>query len=113
MPATTKEIANYSVSIYSNAEPGHMSAAVLLFDKTGKRVAFLRFYPPDATSPANELRPDLGYALVSYPQSALSAVVEILRNEKPLYFIWHDDVPGRCHGAVGTSREPVGEGHEP
>jgi hypothetical protein len=112
MPVTTKQITNYSVSVFSNAEPGQVSAAVLLFDSAGKAVAFLRFYPPGAATPANEFRKDLEYALVSYPQASLSAVLDVLRNEKPLFFTWHDHLPERCYGAVGTSREPIGEGHE-
>lgn len=110
MPVTTKEIANYSVSLFSDAEPGKMAVAVLLFDAAGKAVAFLRFYPAGAALPANEFRGDLGYALVSYPLSSLAPVIDILRNEKPLFFTWYDDLPVRCFGAIGTSREPIGDG---
>jgi len=112
MPVTTKEIANYSVSLFSDAEPAKMAAAVLLFDAAGKAVAFLRFFQPGATLPPNEFRADLGYALVSYPQSSLAAIVDVLRNEKPLFFTWYDYLPLRCFGAIGTSREPIGEGNE-
>jgi hypothetical protein len=109
MPVTTTEISNYSVSIISDADPNKFAATIHLFDKNGKAVAFLRFYLPGVPLPANEFRADLGYALVSYPSTALDAIVDILRNEKPLYFTWYDYLPVRCFGAVGTSREPIGE----
>jgi len=110
MPVTTKEIAKYAVSVFSDAQPDRLTATVLLFDPAGKVVAFLRFYAADATWPANEFRSDLGYALASYPHASLAAMVDILRNEHPLYFTWYDYMPVRCFGAVSTSREPIGEG---
>jgi hypothetical protein len=112
MPVTTKEVTNYSVSVFSHAEPGQVSAAVMLFDQAGKAVAFLRFYPQGAAPAPNEYRRDVGCALVSYPQTSLAAVIDVLRNEKPLFFSWHDYLPERCFGAIGTSREPIGEGQE-
>ncbi len=109
MPVTTKEISTYSISVISDAEPNGLAATVLLFDAGGKVIAFMRFYSPGSPLAPNEFRTDLGYPLVSYPSTALASVVDVLRNEKPLYFTWHDYMPVRCFGVVGTSREPVGE----
>jgi hypothetical protein len=109
MPVTTKEISTYSVSAISDAEPNNLAATVRLFDAGGKGIAFLRFYTPGSSLARNEFRADLGYPLVSYPSTALAAVVDVLRNERPLYFIWYDYMPVRCFGAVATSREAVGE----
>jgi len=109
MPVTTKEIRTYSVSVISDAEPNKYAATASLFDAAGSCVAFLRFFVPGSPLAPNEYRADLGYALVSYPSTALASVVDVLRNEKPLYFTWYDYLPVRCFGAVGTSREPVGE----
>ena len=109
MPVTTKEIRTYSVSVISDAEPNNFAATVSLFDAGGKCIAFLRFFVAGSPLAPNEFRADLGYPLVSYPATALTSVVDVLRNEKPLYFTWYDYLPARCFGAVGTSREPVGE----
>lgn len=57
----------------------------------------------------NEFRSDLGYPLLSYSSASLPSIVDILRNEKPVYFVWYDYRPTRCFGAVGTAREPTGE----
>ena len=111
MPVTTTEITKYSVDVISYGDPNKKMANVELFDTKGKEIAFLRFYSTESSPAQNEFRSDLGYPVVSYPSAALASVVDILRNEKPLYFIWYDYMPVRCFGAIsfGTSREPVGE----
>lgn len=109
MPVMSKKISTYSVSIISRAEPNNLAATVSLFDVDGKTVAFLRFYSPDNALQPNEFREDLGHPLVSYPSNALPSMVDILRNEKPLYFIWHDYMPVRCFGVVESARESIGE----
>ena len=109
MPVATKEVSTYSVSVLSDAEPNKLAATVQLFDAGGKTLAFLRFYSPGSPLAQNEFRTDLGYPLLSYPSTALVSMIDMLRNEKPLYFTWYDYMPVRCFGAVGTSREPIGE----
>jgi len=109
MPVTTKEISTYGVNIISDAEPNKLAATIWLFDSGGKGIAFMRFYLPGNPMAPNQFRADLGYPLVSYPYAELETMVDILRNEKPLYFTWFDYTPTRCFGSVGTSREPVGE----
>jgi hypothetical protein len=112
MPVTQTEIATYGVSIISAAEPNNLAATVDLFDAGGKTLASLRFFTPGSPLAPNEFRADWGYPLVSYPFTALASVVDILRNEKPLYFTWFDYTPMQCFGAVGTSRKPVDEAEE-
>ena len=109
---TTTEIATYEANVISDGDPNHFAATVWLFKADGSLIAFLRFYRPGTVAAPNEFRQDLNAALVSYRLDALPSVVDILLNEKPLYFTWFDysaQVPGRMFGTVGTSREPVGE----
>jgi hypothetical protein len=113
MPVTTKEISTYGVNVVSNSEPNKFAATVALFDSSGRAIAFLRFYLPENTPAPNEFRADLGYPQVSYPFAEFQSVIDILRNEKPLYFTWYDYMPVRCFGAIGTSREPIGETERP
>lgn len=112
MSVTNTEISKYSVSVITFAEPNGMMATLSLFNSTGKPIAFLKFYSPENTPAANRWRADLGLAEISYPSSSLQPIVDILRNEKPVYFTWYDYMPVRCFGAVGTSREAIGEGEE-
>jgi hypothetical protein len=109
MPVTTTLIETYSVSAVSEGDPNTFFATVTLFNAAGATLAFLRFYESGVPKAANEFRVDLGYPLISYPASNLPAVVDLLRNEKPVYFVWYDYRPTRCFGAVSTSREPIGE----
>lgn len=109
MPITTTEIARYSVDIVSEGEPNQFAATVRLFGTSSQTVGFLRFYRDGIAMPANEFRTDLGHPHLSYRMDALAAVVDVLRNEKPLYLTWYDYSATRRFGAVGTSREPVGE----
>jgi hypothetical protein len=109
MPVTSTQINTYGVSVISYEDPNQMVATVSLFDAGGNVIALLRFYSADSSPAPNEFRSDLGHPLVSYPLIALAPMVDLLRNEKPLYFIWHDYMPERCIGVVETSREPAGE----
>ena len=112
MPITRTEIATYEANVVSQTEPNQFAATVWLYKADRSLIAFLRFYRAGQTMAANEFRQDLSAALVSYRFDALSPVVDVLRNEKPVYFTWFDysaQVPGRMFGIVGTSLEPVGE----
>jgi len=111
MPVTSTEISKYGINVISFSDPNKFFATITLFNDAGNCIAFLRFYSPEDTPAANEYRADLGHPLISYPASAFQPMVDVLRNEKPMYFTWYDYRPVRCFGGVGTSREPVGE-HE-
>lgn len=108
MPVTSTEISKYGIAVGSDGEPTKLAASISLFDVNGKAIATWRFYPSGSALAPNEFRADLGMALVSCPVSTLPAVVDVLRNEKPLYFTWYD-YPTSRFGAIQTSREPVGE----
>ena len=112
MPVTTKEISTYGMNTFSISDPNKIAATIALFDVNGRAIAFLRFYLPENPQAPNEFRTDLGYPMVSYPFAQLESVVDLLRNEKPLYFTWYDYMPTRCFGAIGTSREPIGEAEQ-
>jgi hypothetical protein len=111
-PITRTEIATYEANLISQGDPNEFAATVWLYKADRSLIAFLRFYRAGVAMRANEWRQDLNAALISYRFDALSPVVDVLRNEKPLYFTWFDysaQVPGRMFGVVGTSLEPVGE----
>ena len=109
MPVTSTEIDKYSVNVISKDDSNNLAATIWLYGPAGRTIAFFRFYDPGIPMKDNEFRDDLGFPLMSCPISALSPMIDILRNEDPVYFTWFDYRPTRCFGAVGTSREPVGE----
>jgi hypothetical protein len=112
-PITTTEIATYEANVVSRGDPNQFAATVWLYKADHSLIAFLRFYRGGIEMAANQFRTDLNAALVSYRFDAFPTTVDLLRNEKPVYFTWFDysaTVPGRMFGIVGTSpTEPVGE----
>jgi hypothetical protein len=109
MPITTTEVAKYSVVMISPGEPNKFFATIALFDAAGAEIGFLRFYEPSVRMARNEFRADLGHPLVSYRASSFAGVVDLLRNESPVYFKWFDYSRTRRFATVETNREPVGE----
>ena len=112
MPITRTQIANYEANVVSPGEPNQFAATVWLFRADGSLLAFVRFYRPGTTLAPNRWRPDLNAAEVSFRYEAFAPMVDLLRNETPVYFTWFDysaQVPGRIFGIVGTFTEPVGE----
>ena len=112
-PITTTEIATYEANVVSRSDPNQFAATVWLYRSDQSLLAFLRFYRTGVEMATNEFRSDLNAATVSYRFDAFLPTVDLLRNEKPLYFTWFDysaTAPGRLFGVVGTSAsEPVGE----
>jgi hypothetical protein len=71
--------------------------------------AFLTFYPDSTPIPANSAAPDFSGKLmyyVNYPYSQYMAVIDLLRNEKPVKLFFRDD---NLAAYITTSKEPVGE----
>lgn len=109
MPITTTEIAKYYVAMISPGDPNKFFATITLFDAAGAEIGFLRFYEPSVRMARNEFRTDLGHPLVSFRAASLPGIVDLLRNESPVYFRWFDYSRTRRFGTVETNREPVGE----
>jgi hypothetical protein len=112
MPTTTTQIANYTANVISPGDPNQFAATISLFRADGSVLAFVRFYRGGTTMAPNQFRSDVNAAEVSFRHDAFPPMVDLLRNETPVYFTWFDysaQVPGRIFGVVGTSREPVGE----
>ena len=63
----------------------------------------------DAPLPANLEWPN-GIPNIYFHEAQLVALLDTLRNEKPLYVKFHKNLKW---GSVGTDREPVGEQEEP
>jgi len=108
MPVTSTEIASYSANCISYEDPNKFAATLTLFDASGKALAFWGFYLDASQAAANEFRDDLGYPLLSAPAASLPSIMDVLRDEKPVYFTFYDYRPVRLFGAIGTAREPVG-----
>ena len=112
MSFTSTQIAGYEANVVSSSEPSKYAATIWLYRADDSLLAFVRFYRAGTAMAPNQNRPDLNAVEVSFRYDAFTHMVDLLRNETPVYFSWFDysaQVPGRIFGAVGTSTEPVGE----
>lgn len=100
------EILNYSIRINGGPE-GSVNfhrAEIFLFGTNGKVIGLIQFYDDGEELPASSSGEFIEMAL---PVSRLHDMVDLLRNEKPVYLQWQSAI--NC-GYVSTGMEPTGEG---
>jgi hypothetical protein len=68
--------------------------------------AILRFLPEGDPLPDNKKRPGQDVFDVFYHMDSWAAILDVLRNEKPVYFHYNDT---NNFAQIYTGREPVGE----
>lgn len=98
------EIKNYHVLFYGSPA-GYQTnrAQIALYGPDGKTAAFIRFNDPGMLF-ENDSQSG-GIILMYLPSAMFHSVLDVLRNEKPVYIYF---AQGR--GFLSTSKEPVGEG---
>lgn len=102
--ATRKEIKLYEVSVAAHLEGfNEWRAAIFLYDELGRMFGDIRF--TDTFTHRNNLIDPDGFSTMWAPPEAYNWVLDLLRNEKPIY-IWLYDTG---QALVSTSTEPVGE----
>ena len=67
----------------------------------------INFYPDSKSIPANNYDKRNKLVYLRYPMSMYSSILDILRNEKPIYFSYNINLN---LGHVRTGKEPIGEG---
>lgn len=110
MATTNFTISNYGVTLLRDGEGAGASSsfdAVVSLAGEGNTV-FLHFLNSESISSANVWFPDKKFGRIYMRRALLPVVIDILRNEKPVFCRMSDTVPGQCQ--ISTSREPVGEG---
>ena len=105
MGRSWREIEEYKVVLLAGEDAdGAVAVVQLLCD--GRIVGSCRFFPEERALPANSQ----GSAVnLSFPISAYAEVVDLLRNEGPV-FLYFDKKTGK--GMLTTLAEPVGEGEQ-
>lgn len=102
----SEEIKNYDVIYYSGPENANypMRAIISLWGSKG-RVAALYFYRKKSLIPSQDKMGPSGYVYCNYSYDELSTVIDLLRNEKPIWFRFYGGV-----SSIETISEPVGDG---
>lgn len=102
--ATRKEVKKYTVSVAAHLDGfNEWLANIYLYDTSGHPVGNIRF-TDKLTDHNNQINPT-GLSTMWDPPEAYNKVIDLLRNEKPLYIWLYDS--GRA--LLSTSIEPVGE----
>jgi len=99
------QVASYELLFYGGPK-GYQTnrAQIYLLDAEGRALAFVRFKDPGMKFQKDVVLPD-GVIRMHLPSAMFHSVLDVLRNEKPVY-VWF---PGD-NGFLGTSEEPIGEG---
>ncbi|MHC5114780.1 MAG: hypothetical protein ACYTGP_10165 [Planctomycetota bacterium] len=111
MPMTTNatgytsfEVVSYHYELFAKDEN---TASINLMDHDGETFAIAVFRPDTSTLPEQYQGND-GIYRIFYRRSAFPDVLDLLRNEKPVYL--HYWMPDGHNTHIGTAIEPVGEG---
>jgi hypothetical protein len=98
------QLRGYQYDLYASRETGKRAEMRLYEDGAGL-IARIMFLAQNAPLPASEKEID-GTLLLYYAYDDLPQVLDILRNEKPLFLIWEEGLSAH----LSTGPEPIGEG---
>ena len=100
-------IDNYKAVLYGEDTTDSDLVAYIHCYYKGKNVVSCEFYQEGASLPDN--RNKGGRVSLMYPWRRLYTMMDVLRNEKPLYFGF---IESTKVGYIATHQEPVGEGDD-
>ncbi len=101
--ADTYEITNYTYYTFSSRN-AWVDTVILMYGATGY-LGGIFFYEPSDTLPNAQQFTPTGPIGLHYHRTDLAMIIDMLRNEKPVYLIWD----GGQNSRLSTSAEPVGE----
>lgn len=100
-------ITTYQAVIYGEDGSTSVGAYIHCFHE-GRNIVTCVFHD-ESNVPSNR-RDDDGRVELHYPMSKFSLVLDILRNEEPLFFVF---IESSGMGYIATQKEPVGDGDAP
>ena len=109
----TREVGTYSVLLISGYGGGNQIGFVYFYEPAGTYIGYVGVIKDGAPLPANIQWPNgvpNGVPNIYFHEAELVALLDTLRNERPLFVKFHTDLKW---GSVGTDREPVGEQEAP
>lgn len=105
-----QEVSEYDISYYSGSEQhrARYRAMIGLRGADSMLIGVAYFHPDDSDYESLPHCSADGQVIPHYPMSSYAHVVDILRNESPVFLRFIDSVPPVA--SIDTSTEPVGEG---
>lgn len=108
---SSTEIAQYEYRFRSSTSKDQMGEVVGLRDANGHYIGALRFQDDSATLRESFRMENSQWVDLYYPRSLLPQIIDMLRNEKPVYLEWHAEAGEKklrwCD--ITTRTEAVGE----
>ena len=103
------EIKSYRIFLDSGSQKHRSFTTINLYDNTDEVIGVLQFFEKEGEIPEPM---DFDPFYILYPISKFPYIVDILRNEKPLFVGYWENKFGK-YGRICTGREPVGEAEIP
>ena len=101
------KIEKYQVQHFAGGTSYFLRAMIWLYDENKATFANARFYMNPNDVPAHDTKASNGFVACHYPPEQYSDVLDLLRNEEPVYLHFSDT---NKMGYFSTAPEPVGEG---
>lgn len=107
----THEVGTYKVLMITGygGGGGKQIGFVYFNEPSNKYIGYVGIIKDGAPLPGNVQHPN-GVLNIYFHEAELVALLDTLRNERPVFVKYHTDLKW---GSVGTDREPVGEQEEP
>ncbi len=103
-----KEIKSYSYLNYASRNGINDTKATIMVNAEAEFLGYLNFVTDGGQLPKSVKQNGLYYLYFHFKD--IPVILDMLRNEKPIYLIFADDNKNNCR--ISTSVEPVGEGEE-
>ncbi len=101
-----KEIKKYSYSIFSSMQNMNDVISVIMISSDNAFYGYVNFMTDGSELPKAEKKYGLYY--LYYHQKDLPAIIDMMRNESPVFIIFMESDNNKCR--ITTLPEPVGEG---
>lgn len=98
------KIKKYLYYLFSSREDA--TPVLFLYDSRGTHVAYVYFRSDAQSLPEAKQHSNGRYALY-YRRSVLPELIDMLRNEKPIYLLWVPE--GTNNTRISTTKELIGE----
>jgi len=100
------EITHYQVIQYAGGRKYPISAVINLYGKADAHVGKFKFYRKRDQLPDKDSKASSGFVTCHLGSEQFIEIVDILRNEKPVYLLYSDE---HSLGTIATDAESVGE----
>jgi hypothetical protein len=107
------EIKTYEYYVFSSRDQGFGVNTVIVFYGANSSYIGSAWFNKDNTAPLQPATKSVqGWYTLYYSYIDLPVIVDMLRNEKPVYLIYETSVSPGVNARISTLQEPVGEGEQ-